>query len=240
MIKEHVKGYCFVFICAAFLATASFGVELKELAHFVVEFYHNPAQVGAIAPCTSAVGLELTKNIAQFQKDHPDEPLHILEVGAGTGPITLVIAQMLRPDLDTFDAVEISSEFCDILHKKVDGAYKVNIHCVSILDWEPDYKYDFIVSTLPFNSFPLDLMNDILDHLELLIEPDGVFSYVAYAGVSHVKKLFLWGKKKSEHAAKMEVLDEFRKEYEIDKKLILLNLPPIHVYHLRIHKSSEK
>lgn len=239
MIKNHLKGLSFIFVCVIFLATASFGVELKELASFVVQFCNNPAQVGAVAPCTPAVGVELTKYVAQFQKEHPDEPLHILEVGAGTGPITLVIGQMLRPDLDTFDAVEISQEFCEVLHKKVDGKYKVNIQCVSILDWEPEYKYDFIISTLPFNSFPLDLMNDILDHLQLLIESDGVFSYVAYAGVARVKQLFLWGKKKSEHIAKMETLDEFRKEYEIDSNLIKLNLPPINIYHLRIHKDTE-
>ncbi len=236
MIKEHIKRYCFVFVCVAFMATASFGVELKELAHFVVQFCNNPAQVGAVAPCTQAVGAELTKYVAKFQTEHPREPRHILEVGAGTGPITLVIAQLLRPNLDTFDAVEISPEFCAVLHKKIDGNYKVNIKCVSILDWKPAYKYDFIISTLPFNSLPLDLMSDILDHLQLLIKSNGVFSYVAYAGAARIKKSFLWGEKKAEHVAKMEILEEFRKEYQIDKNLILLNFPPIDVFHLRIHK----
>ena len=87
IIKDRVKGLCFVILCTAFLASATVSVELKELAHFVVEFYHNPAQVGAVAPCTAAVGTELTKYIAQFKEEHPGEPLRILEVGAGTGPI---------------------------------------------------------------------------------------------------------------------------------------------------------
>jgi len=233
IIKDRIQGLCFVILCTAFLASASVSVELKELAHFVVQFYHNPAQVGAVAPCTAAVGTELTKYVAQFQKEHPNKPLHILEVGAGTGPITVVIAEKLRPN-DTFDAVEISPEFCDVLHKKIDGKYKVNIQCASILDWEPDYQYDIIISTLPFTSLPLDLMSDVLDHMHSLIKSDGVFSYVAYAGIAKVKKSLLWGQKKCEHVIKMEILDQFRERYEIDTKLIFLNVPPIHVYHLRI------
>lgn len=235
IIRDRIRGVCFIILCTAFLASASVGVELKELAHFVVQFCHNPAQVGAIVPCTAAVGEELTKYIVHFQEKHPGEPLHILEVGAGTGPVTLVIAEKLRSGFDTFDAVEISQEFCDVLHKKIDGNYDVNIQCASILDWEPDYQYDIIISTLPFNSLPLELMSDILDHMHTLIKSDGVFSYVSYAGVARVKKTFLWGIKKWEHVTKMEILDQFRKQYEIDTKLIFLNVPPIHVYHLRIH-----
>ena len=206
---------------------------LKDIPLFLMNAFKKPNIVGALLPCSPSVGRELTRYVVRSQKDNPSKPLNILEVGAGTGAMTEVIIENLR-EIDHLDVIEISPEFCQLLHEKYDGYANVSIHCLSIIDWRPDYRYDFIISTLPFNSFDYELMDSIIDHLTVLIKSGGILSYVAYAGIAELKEPFLWGKKRADHKKKMKRLKHWRSQYLIAKKTIIKNVPPINVYHLEI------
>ena len=221
-------------ICVSLLIISQASMAgLKEISLFLRNAYNKPHVVGAIMPCTSTVGNELVRYVVQNQKDNPKKPLNILEVGAGTGPMTEIIIKNLR-DIDHLDVIEISPEFCKVLHEKFDGYPNVSIHCLSIIDWVPSYRYNFIISTLPFNSFDFELMDSIIDHLTVLIKSGGILSYVAYAGIAALKEPFLWGKKRADHKRKMERLKQWHAQYFIAKKTIIRNVPPINVYHLKI------
>lgn len=206
---------------------------LHDLPIFFKTFFHDPSSVGALFPCSDSVGIEITKYLARFIEANPQAPVAVLEVGAGTGSITTAIAAKLRP-CDHLDAVELSSEFCKVLHQKFDSNSCVRIQDVSILDWKPDYHYDFIISTLPLNSLKADLVEAIIEHLKRLIKPNGVVSYVAYTGMSTLKGTFLWGQRKHDHRKKMRSIEAFRDQYLIEKTTVLINCPPINIYHCRI------
>ena len=199
-----------------------------------------PRQVGALFECSSYVGHELTKYLEVYMKTNPDKPLKILEVGAGTGSVTDIIVQKLRSINrgdnveDEFDAVEIDSGFCSILQKKFGKNPQVAIHCTPIENWHPMYEYDFIICTLPFNSLEKAVMHTIVDHLQKLIKHNGIFSYVAYVGTTHLKISFLRGQSRIDHLEKVNKLDALRNQYQIDSAVVMKNIPPIHIYHLRL------
>lgn len=232
-IKNYFVSISFLIISQ--VATAS----LKDIPLFLKSAFRNPNVVGAVLPSSSGVGRELLRYVVRSQKENPSKPLKILEVGSGTGEVTAAIVENLR-DIDHVDLVEISPEFCQVLHEKFDKYPNVSIYCLSILDWQPTEQYDYIISTLPFNSFEYGLMDNIVNHLTGLIKPSGILSYVAYAGIAEMKKHFLWGKKLSDHKRKMERLKQWRSQYQISKKTIIKNVPPINIYHLEIPRGVKK
>lgn len=211
---------------------------MQDVRTFIKSAIKDPHVVGAIMPSSAGVGEELTRFMVKSQRENPSKPLRLLEVGAGTGPMTEVIIAHMR-SVDHLDVVEISPDFCAILHKKFDKYPNVSIHCVSILDWKPAYSYDFIISTLPFNSFKYDLMNDIINHMNLLIADKGIISYIAYTGMAQLRGTFLFGQKKAEHRMKMKRIEQWRSQYEIAKKTIFKNIPPTNIYHLCIQKKTD-
>lgn len=219
-------------ICCTMSAT------MQDVRTFIKSAIKDPHVVGAIMPSSAGVGEELTRFMVKSQRENPSKPLRLLEVGAGTGPMTEVIIAHMR-SVDHLDVVEISPDFCAILHRKFDKYPNVSIHCVSILDWKPAYSYDFIMSTLPFNSFKYDLMNDIINHMNVLIADKGIISYIAYTGMAQLRGTFLFGQKKAEHRMKMKRIEQWRSQYEIAKKTIFKNIPPANIYHLRIRKKTD-
>lgn len=211
---------------------------LKDAKLFIKSAFKNPHVVGAVLPSSHGVGEELTRYVLRSQKENPGRPLRILEVGAGTGSMSEVISSHVKKFIEEgveiqVDLIEISSDFCQILHDKFDQYPYISIRCLSVLDWQPTECYDFIISTLPFNSFEYELMDNIINHLTKLIKPGGVISYVAYAGIAEVKKHLLWGKKKIEHVKKIKRLEQWRAHRLKRKKTILKNVPPINIYHLQ-------
>jgi phospholipid N-methyltransferase len=220
-------------ICSLFLIQQIKSNNIGDITKFVKGFVKNPLKVGSILPCSSYVGEEIIKYYKKETMNHYEQPIHIIEVGAGTGSLTEVIVKYLRP-IDHLDIIEISPDFCSILQEKFGKYPNVSIHCNSITEWQPNYQYDFIICTLPFVSFEKSFMNKVIDHLLHLIKTDGIFSYVSFAGIAQLKKPFLKGQAQNDHKEKMSRLKKLRDHYQIDSKTILQNCPPIRVYHLLI------
>ena len=208
-------------------------VFMRDIKVFTQSFIANRKQIGAIAPCSPYVGAELVRYIA---KD--TAPKRILEVGAGTGVLTYEIIEKMRKHGDYLDVIEIDPELCKILQEKFKDHKNVTVHCISIIDWKPQYKYDYIISSLPFNSFSESFVKSILDHYVHIIKPQGILSYVEYIGLPKINKRFLKTAEAVEDFEKLQkMLTKFRKKYAIKTVNIFLNVPPIHVHHLRIEKN---
>ncbi|EKD23436.1 MAG: hypothetical protein ACD_82C00040G0001 [uncultured bacterium] len=228
MLKRKIF-IVFGFLILAFLA---FMLIFGDLGGFVSAIFRNPKSMGAATPSSSFLAKKITKNIMA-----KDAPLKILEVGAGTGVFTQEIINKIGQN-DIVDVIEIDYGLCEILNKKFKNNKNVNIHCVSILDWEPGYKYDFIVSGLPFNAFDSFFVSNILEKFKNIIIDNGVLSYFEYALAGKTKKLFLFGDEKLDLINNIKMRKEFLKKFEFDRDLIFLNFPPAYVYHLKIVKNS--
>lgn len=207
----------------------SFNLLSFESLLFIKEFCLHPTEVGAIAATSSFTGKELCHYISQ---DPDREGLRILEIGAGCGNVTKIISEQMLPQ-DHLDSVEINAKLCEKIHEHIGSPSNVSVECCSILDWSPSYKYDMIISTLPFNSFSFGFFKDVFQHISTLGTQDVVFSYVEYMGFGKLKSIFSF----DENVKKIKLfLKQLHRDKAVRIENIWLNVPPLKVYHLKINE----
>jgi len=202
----------------------------RESGSFLYALVKNPKRIGAVIPSSSFLSSTIVKKI-----EKKDNPIKILEVGAGTGAFTEKIVQKMG-DQDLLDVIELDSNLCDILRKKFGTHKNVKIHCLSILDFKTDNVYDFIISGLPFNAFGSDLVSSIVNKYKHLIKNNGIVSYFEYMLTANIRKFFSMGKKRVDFVRSMKILENFRKKFLIERNRVFLNVPPAYTYHLQIKK----
>jgi len=105
---------------------------------------------------------------------------------------------------------------------------------VAITDFNPTKKYDVIVSTLPFNSLPPALVQQIVKQYAVLIKSGGYATYIEYIALGRVKRRALNGQKRAAWDTKQATLKAWRKKYGIGRTVVLRNLPPAYVYQLQM------
>ena len=215
-----------------FINVNLFGIESLL---FLKEFCLHPTEVGAIAATSSFTGDELCYYLSSQCRNENRKSLRILEIGGGFGNISKVIAEHLTDD-DLLDIVEINPEFCKKIEKKIIGKKNIFVRCCSIIDWKPDYQYDFIISTLPFNAFSYDFFENIFAHIRALGLSNTIFSYVEYLGLGRLRDAFSFDK--DIRNIKRFLKEEQKKNVRIAK--IWLNFPPLQVYHLKINENIKK
>ena len=226
------KRNIFYSITTIFLLFIFFNKNLRnfftESGCFLWAFVASPKSVGAIMPSSSVLAQSITRYIIATNGS-----INILEVGAGTGCITEEIVKKMRSG-DYLDVIEIDQDFCEILKDKFKKYKNVKIHFVSILDWNPTYSYDYIISGLPFNAFEAGFVQAIFDKYNLLIKSGGILSYFEYIGICKIKEFFLIGEEKRNYSKTISTTKNFRKAFEFKTDIILLNVPPAYVHHLKM------
>lgn len=227
MNKRRIVLGFLVAILIIFVSSSDTRIFFNDSFVFLKTFFINPTSVGAVIPSSSFLADAITKHIKRNGR-----PIRVLEVGAGTGSMTRRIAEKLRNG-DILDVIEIDTNFCEILNEKFEKIENININCLSILDWNPGYRYDFIVSGLPFNAFDADFVNMILKRYQELIRPGGIISYFEYIALAKIKLFFLRGEDKDKFSKTITTTAVFRSEFEFDQENVFANIPPACVHHLR-------
>lgn len=215
---------------------------------FISRYREKWKQVGAVCPSSDQLAEAITCKIpdkeASANKDASvSEPVHYLEVGAGTGSFTEYLVKNKLKKGDILDAIEVDHDFCEILRKKFKNFPQVHIIEKSITDWNPDYTYKFIVSGLPFNSLPASLVKEVLAKYAQLIEKGGVISYFEYIGIASIREIFLRmislfkdEKETNEYQKFLEIrkiVDEFTQKNVFEETSVFLNVPPARVFYLK-------
>lgn len=175
--------------------------------------------LGAIASSSKFLAHKLTGCI-----DNNLTQKNILEVGAGTGPVTKYILRKLQPN-DKFDIIEITNKFISSLQILCKNYNHVKIHNKSILDFNPDYKYDYIISTLPFYSFSEVEVKKILDHYKSILSVNGKIIYFQYTFTEYIRKF-----KIGRHREISKIRDVFHKDFHVQKRIEYRNLFPAIVW----------
>jgi len=201
---------------------------------FFIAFFRSAKHVGSIFPSSSFAAKAITKYITK-----KNDPIRILEVGAGTGVFTEEITKKIRKK-DRLDVIEIDSELCKVLKEKFEKHKNVKIYCESVLDWEPNGSYDFVVSAIPMKSFEPKFVFSLLDKYKKIIAENGVLSYIEYSWLTSLKSFFIKGEEKKSLEKNIEILDNLQKECGIDKSMVWLNLPPANIYHVKLKKEKLK
>lgn len=193
---------------------------------FILQFLRHPQDIGSVAPSSKA----LAESMTRFVTTNTETPKLYLEVGAGTGAFTKAIIKKLRPK-DKLDIVEINPKFCERLQKKYADRSNVMIHNGSILDWKPEYLYDGIISSLPFNVFNACFVSRILTQFANVAKAGAVVSYCEYMVLPDIKKFFLAPKSKKAFQETLETTATFEKKHQIQLDKVFANLPPAMIHH---------
>ncbi len=205
-----------------------------ECRQFYSEFRRQCRNTGSILPSSRNLARAL---VAQMQQTAG--PRRILEVGPGSGAVTAEILGNLRPD-DRLDIVEINENFVALLRRRFadeplfrQHTEQVNLRHAPLQDWPGTGGYDFLISGLPLNNFPLALVREIFVSYQRLLKPAGVLSYFEYLWIRTLKTPFV-SRRTRRH---LHVLGRFLgrriRAYQFAQQRVLCNVPPAVARHLR-------
>lgn len=209
---------------------------LKNQIAFFRQFRQRFETTGAIAPSSRFLARSMTRYLAAR---NPAVPVRVLEIGPGTGPVTDSIVRLLRPH-DVFDLVELNEEFVGILNQRFesDPAWKrvksqSTIYQLPVQEFLTSLPYDFVISGLPLNNFPAELVSSIARTYFRLLKPGGVLSYFEYMYVRPIRKVVTRGAERIRITAIDATMQEHCDRCRIGRDNIWLNTPPAWVQHLR-------
>lgn len=194
---------------------------------FLSQVLSNFGTVGAIAPSSPL----LAKAIVHPLQNRPKRPISVLEAGAGTGVFTARILKSLGPG-DQLDVYESNPRFCGHLSRflqdqdlQVRGV-RCNLHHADVRQLGQAQPYDFIVCGLPFNSFDVQTVDEILEILMSHLAATGVFAYFEYSLPPGVRSRFLKAADRDRLRKVHLRIGRFVRQHQFGCRQVWWNLPP--------------
>jgi phosphatidylethanolamine/phosphatidyl-N-methylethanolamine N-methyltransferase len=206
----------------------------KDLRLFVSEIRDNFSAIGAIAPSSP----RLAKAIVRPLRQRPPTPVTVLEVGPGTGSFTHRILELLRPG-DALEIYELNPKFCLFLRESLNKAQlsergiRCELYNADIRSLRRTYQFDYIISGLPFNSFDVQTVSEILETLMNHLGPAGVLSYFEYSLPRGVRASLLKSADRIRMARVGRAVELFNRKHQYSCSHVWWNLPPARARHCR-------
>ena len=207
---------------------------LKDYWEFLRQYREQFETTGAVAPSSRFLAKAMTIPMAQR-----DDVIRVLEVGPGTGAVTKRVVQLLKPN-DVFDLVELNETFAEMLRQRFDKdakyravAERSTVHVCPIQEFKADQPYGIIISGLPLNNFPSELVRQIFQRFFELLAPGGTLSYFEYMYIRPLRKLVSAAPEKKRLTELDNIANEYLDKYRIDQSWVFVNVPPAWVQHLR-------
>jgi len=176
---------------------------------------------------------------ASGQRTANSNGLSVLEVGPGTGAFTAELVRLLEPQ-DRLTLVELNPAFVTILRKRFQTepsfqrlSGQVQIRHLPIQQMPDGLSYDFVVSGLPLNSFSPAVVRAILRKLKRLVAPGGMLSFFEYLWIRRLKEAVSSRTQRRSVRMVERIIASYLCRYEIRRDIVLANLPPAVVHHLR-------
>ena len=202
---------------------------------FLRQSLKNFRSIGSLAPSSQF----LARGIAnQLPEDLPED-YRILEVGAGTGSLTVEILKRMngRGHLDLW---ELSPAFCAVLRQRLAEEplfrslhSRMAIHEGDIRQLPAQPRYNAIVSGLPFNNFKPDEVQGFLEHFRALLKPKGSLIWFEYLALRKIKSVFVGKARREQLQGITDVTKRFIRGNHYRQQLVAINFPPARVRHWR-------
>lgn len=178
--------------------------------------------------------------LAEPLKESNRKPLRVLELGPGTGSVTVQILKYMQPN-DSLTLCEINPRFMkslkDNLAKNEDFIRlkkQITFFLGAAQELPSDIKYDVIVCAIPFLNLDLHTVEEIFDKLRQISTGRTVMTYYEFIGIRSISKVV----SPAERKERILQLDTFFKEvyarHHMKRERIWLNLFPINIYTLEL------
>lgn len=211
---------------------------LSDYRIFWREFRQTYRDTGAVMPSGSRLARALTRCIRQGATQG-SASRKLLEVGPGTGAVTQQILAALRPQ-DRLTLVELNERFADRLRVRFREeptwqvvADRVEIVRASVEDLPEAEKYDAIVSGLPLNNFPVELVERLVSKMLRLLSDGGTLSFFEYMAIRRAKAICSGAAERSRLRSIEAFLERLLSRQEFRRDRVWANVPPAWVHHLR-------
>jgi phosphatidylethanolamine/phosphatidyl-N-methylethanolamine N-methyltransferase len=136
--------------------------------------------------------------------------------------------------------VELNENFVSVLKHRFEHdrdfhrvADRSEVHQCPIQEFRATQPYDYIVSGLPFNNFPPELVREIFGVFFQLLAPRGVLSYFEYMYMRPLRKAVSNRMDRARLAELEKVLHDYLGPHRFRRDWVFVNLPPAWVQHLR-------
>jgi phosphatidylethanolamine/phosphatidyl-N-methylethanolamine N-methyltransferase len=217
-----------------------------ECGNFFRETRRHFSDTGALLPSSRFLARAL---VSELRKRGPQgisaDPYRILEVGPGTGSVTREILRQLRPG-DHLDAVELNGRFVALLKRRFAKEWLFHFHRQQVKvihsaveDLPGEAVYDFIVSGLPINNFPVAHVRRIFQVYERLLKPGGTLTYFEYVLIRQLKTPFVNRRERRRLYRIGRVVGDYIRDYQVRRQKVLINVPPAIVRHLHLKPEGE-
>jgi phosphatidylethanolamine/phosphatidyl-N-methylethanolamine N-methyltransferase len=133
--------------------------------------------IASIAPSSRWLSRTTVRNIDW------DRAKTLVELGAGTGPITRVLAERARPDCRVI-VVERDADFARLLRERFGALPHFDIvegdaqELAPLLADRGIAQVDHVISGLPVPSFPRELQHALVRLLRAILRPEGTFNQI--------------------------------------------------------------
>jgi phospholipid N-methyltransferase len=209
-------------------------MKIKESLLFLQGAVKDLHEVGSVIPSSKAVARAMTATLRQ-----KESPRHILEVGAGTGPITARIVQEMTA-ADRLDIYEINPKFSQFLSRRfeTEAAFRrvsgqTTIYTAGIETIERLPTYDIIISAIPFTNFPPAAVAEFFETYRDILKEDGVLTYIEFAFGRTIMRRLAKGSERERLEKLEQLLRHYQQSYRIQARFIPFNAPPARIHSLR-------
>jgi phosphatidylserine decarboxylase len=210
---------------------------IQEKLYFVRQLQTSFTSIGALIPTSRYAARMMVSECARRAG-----PRTILEVGPGTGSITAEIVSIMRPG-DQLTLVELNEGFVDYLRQRFEREPEfrrvrdqVTILHMDITQLDQPERFDNIISAVPFNNLPPELVEAIFARFREMLKPDGVLTYIEYAYLRALKQRLLSGAEREHFGAVNQILDSYIERYQFRRDFEPRNVPPAWARHLRFQE----
>ncbi len=144
---------------------------------FLGKFLRHGTKIASLAPSSPWLSRTTVRNVDW------DRAKVLVELGAGTGPITKVIAERARPETKVL-VLERDHDFARLLQERFSALPNFDViegDCRDLAAMLADRgieRADHVISGLPVPSFPKDLQLDLMRVVRQVLEPEGTYNQI--------------------------------------------------------------
>lgn len=208
---------------------------LKENLVFLREFLLEFKTTGACFPTSRWAAQVLINPLRASNRGAKN----ILELGPGTGSVTLPLLKELKPG-DHLTICEINPRFMKILKDTLEAEEdfqrvknQVSFFLGAAQDLPSDRVYDIIVCALPFVNFDLETVQSIFSKLREISTPNTLMTYYEYIGVRKFNETIGAPDRRDRIAQVHDYLKQSGYISYLKRERVWLNLFPINIYTVR-------